>query len=153
MTKLSECQYALKAAVRRAVILAGGPAAACKALRVDAARLSRYGNPEDPSFIPVDVAHELDKLAGETVILRAMADLFGFELVPRNMVGPEFVDLTQKAGEFARESGELVSTVIEAGHDEHMSPNEARRIDDAAADVEAKVIQIRQATRRVMRST
>jgi hypothetical protein len=147
---LTDAQYALKAATRRAVKMAGGPVAASESLRVDQGRLSKYGSNGDPLYVPIDVAFELDKMAGDNVILRAMSDLFGFDLVARDVDGKAVGDLTTAAGQIARESGELISDVIEASAS-GVTPAKARLIDDVAADLEEKIIDIRAVARRSMR--
>ena len=151
MKSLTDSQYAFKAAVRRAVKLAGGPNAATDAVRVDAPRLSRYGNVDAPEFAPIDVCFDLDKAAADHVILRAWAELLGFDLVPRNVdAASAAANLAHAAGQVAKESGELISAAIEAGADGHLTPNEARRLDEEAADVEQKVINIRRIARSAM---
>lgn len=148
MNTLNDAQIALKAATRRSVTLAGGPVAASKALRVDQARLSNYGNLEHPYFVPLDVAFELDKLAGDSIILRAWGDLIGFDLVSRDLNQQITTDLTHIAGDIARESGELISSTIEAAADGRICPNEARAIDGQAADLQEKVVSIREVARK-----
>lgn len=150
MKSLTDAQYAFKAAVRRAVKMAGGPNAATEVLRVDAPRLSRYGNVDAPEFAPVDVCFELDRSAGDPVILRAWADLMGFDLTPREGAAIDALNLTTAAGQIAKDSGDLISTAIEAASDGKISPNEARTIDDAAADLQDKVVDIREAARAAM---
>lgn len=150
MKALTDSQYAFKAAVRRAVTISGGPNAAAEMVRVDAPRLSRYGNIDAPEFAPVDVCFALDKAAGDPVILRAWADLLSFDLVPRDVRTLASRDLARAAGQVARESGELISAAIEAGSDGNLTPNEARGLDDAAADVEEKVIELRNIVRPAM---
>lgn len=150
MKPFTDAQYSFKAAVRRAVKMCGGPHAAESITRVDAARLSRYGNPDAPEFAPVDVCFDLDKAAGDNVILRAWADLCGFEIVARDLDAHIAHDLTVAAGHVARESGELISAAIEAESDGVVTPNEARAIDEAAADLQEKVVNIRAAARKSM---
>lgn len=150
MKPFNDAQYAFKAAVRRAVKLAGGPNAATDVVRVDAPRLSRYGNIDTPEFAPVDVCFDLDRAAGDTVILRAWADLMGFDLTPRNVDAAVTADLAHAAGQVAKESGELISAAIEASTDGKLSVNEARGLDEAAADVEEKVINLRKIVRPAM---
>lgn len=151
MKPFSDAQYAFKAAVRRAVKMCGGPHAAEAVTRVDAARLSRYGNPDAPEFAPVDVCFDLDKAAGDGVILRAWADLCGFDITPREADSKAAHDLTVAAGQVARESGELISAAIEAQADGAVTPNEARTVDEAAADLQEKVVAIREVARKSMK--
>lgn len=148
MKPLTDAQYAFKAAVRRAVKIAGGPNAATDVVRVDAPRLSRYGNSDAPEFAPIDVCFELDKAAGNPVILRAWADLLGFDLTPRKVDAMVACDLAHAAGQVAKESGELVSAAIDAGA--NLTPAVARRLDEEAADVEEKVINLRNIVRPAM---
>jgi hypothetical protein len=151
MAAFTDTQYAFKAAVRRAVKMAGGPNAAAEMVRSPASRLSEYGNHDRPVFAPVDVCFDLDKAAGDHVILRAWAELLGFDLVPRNVDAASVAaDLAHAAGHVAKESGELISAAIEAASDGKLTPNEARRLDEEAADVEAKVINIRRIARSAM---
>ncbi|TXH85516.1 MAG: hypothetical protein E6Q77_00380 [Rhizobium sp.] len=148
MKALSDAQYAFKAAVRRAVKIAGGPNAAAESVRVDAARLSRYGNNDAPEFAPIDVCQELDAAAGDDVILRAWADLKGFDLIPRNIDAKVAGDLTAAAGAAALESGELISKAIEAAADGDITPNEARGVLEAAGEAKTKIIRIEEVARR-----
>jgi hypothetical protein len=150
MKSFTDAQFAFKAAVRRAVQLAGGCNAAANVTRVDAARLSRYGNIDAPEFAPIDVCFDLDAAAGDHVILRAWADLNGLDLTPRNAEAAAAASLAHAAGQVAKESGELISAAIEAGADGKLTPAEARRLDQEAADVEQKVINIRKIARSAM---
>jgi hypothetical protein len=152
MKPLTDAQYAFKAAVRRAVKLAGGCNAACEIVRVDAPRLSRYGNIDAPEFAPIDVCFELDKAAGDNTILRMWANMLGFDLVQRDSMENQLArDVTSLAGGIAKESGELISTAIEAVSDGTLSVNEAKAVDEAAAELQDKVVHIRTAVRKSMK--
>lgn len=147
----SDTQLAVKAAVRRAVTLAGGPTAAAQSTRVCAALLSRYGNIHSPEFAPVDVCVDLDRAAGDHVVLRALADLAGFELVLRDEAADQLArDVTALAGSIAKDSGDLVSTAIDATRAGKLSVNEAQRIDTEAADLQDRVVDIRAAVRKTI---
>lgn len=150
---LTDAQYALKAATRRAVQMAGGSSAASKELRVDQGRLSRYGSPEDALYVPIDVAAELDKLAGDHVILRAWADMLGFEIVARDPLAEQLAhDVTALAGSIAKESGELISSTIEAIADGALTPREAQKVHDEAADVIDLGVRMQSIARRSMKA-
>src|SRR3954471_8083979 len=142
MKQLTDAQYAFKAAVRRAVTMCGGPHAAAELTRVDAARLSRYGNIDCPEFAPIDVCFALDQGAGKPVIFNSWAELGQADQLAR--------DLTLLAGEIALETGELIQTAIAASADGTTTINEAKSIDDRAADVADKIVDIRRAARRKM---
>lgn len=75
----------LKSAVAYAVEEAGGLRIASERCRVAPSQLSNYGSFADShekTFIPLDVAFEIDVLAGEPIILEAYAELHGYRLVP-----------------------------------------------------------------------
>src|SRR4051812_37079712 len=72
---------AVKSATRRACDDAGPLNSIAVHTRCDAARLSRYGNADGPEFIPLDIAMDLDALSGGDRILRAWAELRGYDLV------------------------------------------------------------------------
>jgi hypothetical protein len=156
---LTDPQYAVKAATRRAIQLAGGPHAAEDYIRancpsrqgMDAARLSRYGNPNEPEFAPIDICFLLDQAAGSPEIVRALACLEAHDLVARESVAAQLAkDVTALAGDIAKDSGELISTAIEASGDGVVSINEAKAIDQRAADLQDKVVDIRRAARKSM---
>ncbi|MCK1503885.1 phage regulatory CII family protein [Bradyrhizobium sp. 18] len=150
---MTEQQVAFKAAVRRAVFLAGGPNAAARSTRVNATLLSKYGNIDELVYAPIDVCFQLEQAAGEPCVLRALADLHGFELVARDSGAEKFTrDITALAGSIARESGELISTTIEAAADGNISINDARAIDGEAADLQDKIVSIRTAARKSIAS-
>jgi hypothetical protein len=143
MAAFTDTQYAFKAAVRRAVKMAGGPNAAAEMVRSPASRLSEYGNHDRPVFAPIDVCFDLDRVAGDHVILRAWAELVGFDLVPRAVDDASIAgDLARAAGDLARETGEVISFSIEAEADGKLTPNEARRLQPEVADVKEKVIRM-----------
>lgn len=148
MRALTDAQYAFKAAVRRAVKLAGGNSAAAEVVRAHGSQLSHYGNADQAAFAPIDVCFELDGAAGDDVILRAWADLKGFDLIPRNIDAKVAGDLTAAAGAAALESGELISKAIEAGADGSVTPNEARAVIEAAGEAKSKIVRIKEVARR-----
>ena len=150
MKPFSDAQYAFKAAVRRAVQMAGGCNAAAAMTRVDAARLSRYGNLDSPEFAPIDVCFDLDAAAGAPICLRALADVYGYEIAPRDAGRASVSDLASAAGEVAKESGDLISQAIEASADGKLTPNEARRLHDEAAELGDKVVRLQNIVRPAM---
>jgi hypothetical protein len=140
----------MKAAVRRAVKMAGGCEAAAACTRVDAPRLSRYGNVDTPEFAPIDVCIDLDKCAGDDEILRAWADLRGYDLTPRDADKSAPLDLIAQAGDIAKDSGELVSHTIVAAADGKFTPNEAKSLDNEAADLQERIVELRATARKAM---
>lgn|GEM_PF-1061951 len=68
-----------------AIVLAGGISCILPFTRVGVSTLSKYASYNDEhhdSFVPVDVAIEIDRRAKSPIIARAMAALLGFDLVP-----------------------------------------------------------------------
>jgi hypothetical protein len=100
--QLSDLQLGLKAAVRRAVKLAGGPVAAAQDTRADPARLSRYGNHLDPLVAPLDVAADLDRAAGDDVILRAWAAARGYALQMRGADATALDEMRKRGADLMR---------------------------------------------------
>jgi len=132
----------MKAAVRRACELAGGVSAATTNTRADAASLSRYGNLNEALFCPIDIAMDLDRLAGDDIILRAWANLRGYALLPGH-VAPTRAPLTTSIGDAARKFGALTDTALDAAADGTLTPREGREILDAAHSVESDLIDIK----------
>ena len=112
----------IKAAVRRALNLAGGGECFSHATRVDAPRLCRYASQNDPQHMPVDVVLELDREAGSPVIVGQLAALLGYQLV-HSKSDPRPVD-GALAARLARETSEVTITLIEALNDGAISPRE-----------------------------
>lgn len=141
---LTEQQIAFKAAFRRGVTLAGGPVAAARSTRVCASLLSNYGNPERPEFPPIDICFDIDAASGSSIILRAWADLTGFDLVKRDEVADQIRrDVTSLAGDIAKDSGTVVSDALDAVRSGKPSVNTIKAFDEVAADLQEKVVDIR----------
>jgi hypothetical protein len=102
-------RLALKAAVNRAVDLAGGPSQSSHVTRGCASDLSRYGNQNYPDrHCPIDVVLDLDRAARSPVIAAALAEAEGYRLVAvdRQDVGEismaDVVRIVTEAGEAAK---------------------------------------------------
>lgn len=139
---------ALKAATRRATLEAGTLADIAKNTRLDAARLSRCGNPSESEFLPIDVAMDLDALAGDDRILRAWAELRGYDLV-KDERGVRVESMARRVGAVGKESGELLSEMCGAIADGKVTPLEAERIESAAEDVKDNVVRLQEDCRRI----
>ncbi len=124
MRELSPFDIKLKAAFRRAVEQAGGGVAVASATRVDAGRISRYGNPNDPMMPPGDIINSVDKLAADPICLRVMAEDVGCELTPFDDPARSDADVIQTVGEFAKSAGELSHFALRAASDGHLSNND-----------------------------
>jgi hypothetical protein len=120
---------AIKAATRRACEEAGPLKEIAAATRVDAPQLSRYGNVEEPSFVPVDVAMDVDRLAGKPTILAAYAQVCGFALVPHELHA-HACRLFDHVAEIARDMSAVVAELAEQKPE---TPARARAIEDKTA--------------------
>ncbi|MFW7268813.1 hypothetical protein ACMAUO_12690 [Gluconacetobacter sp. Hr-1-5] len=78
----SQTLAAIKTATANAIARVGGVHAAETICRVGNSQLSDYQNPHRPSIVPVDVALDLDRRAHEPVILREIARIEGYALMP-----------------------------------------------------------------------
>lgn len=139
---------ALKAATRRATIEAGTLADVAKRTRIDATRISKAGNPNENEFLPLDVAMDLDALAGDDRILRAWAELRGYDLV-KDEKGVAIEDMARHVGSVGKESGELISEMCSAVADGKVTPAEASRIENAAEDVKDNIVRLQDDCRRI----
>lgn len=130
---------AIKNAVRRALRQAGGGLRELAGLtRLSAAQLSRFGDLNSDQWVPLDVALDLDSLAGEPVITRALAELLGYDLVPSTAVVAQGRLMEHLAG-LARESGDVMASISMALADGKLTPNELAQIEANLADLDAQV--------------
>ncbi|WP_065091615.1 phage regulatory CII family protein [Rhizobium leucaenae] len=107
----------LKAATRRALTMAGGGDSFQHVTRVSAAQLSKYsGQAEEKSFMPIDVAVEADIEANSPIILSAMAEILGYQLVPAGtVINVAVKPVTIKdALTIANEAADVVKAITEA---------------------------------------
>ena len=143
-----EDYLSLKAATRRATMEAGTLADIAERTRIDASRISKAGNPNEAEFLPIDVAMDLDALAGDDRILRAWADMCGYSLhkIECNVA---VENMSRHIGAVGKESGELISEMCEAVADGKVTPAEALRIEQAAEDVRDNVLRLQADCRRI----
>lgn len=139
---------AIKSATRRACEDAGPLHEIAANTRADKSQLSRYGNPDQSEFIPLDVAMDLDALSGGDRILRAWAELRGYELV-RDERGVAVEDMTRHIGAVGVEAGELISEMCNAASDGKITPREAEAVERRADDVIDNVTLLKADMRRV----
>nr|WP_299805879.1 phage regulatory CII family protein [Tardiphaga sp.] len=127
---------------------AGTLADLARRTRIDASRISKAGNPNESEFLPIDVAMDLDALAGDDRILRAWAELRGFDLV-KDERGVAVESMARHVGSVGKESGELISEMCSAIADCKVTPAEATRIEAAAEDVKDNVLRLQDDCRRI----
>lgn len=126
-------QRTLKSATDGAYELAGGISRIIDFTRVGTAQLSKYAsfNVEyRESFIPVDVAIEVDRRAKTPTIVKEMAALLGYELVPmQGQFDPAIGGLTEMDAHKVVSGGlDLARTILDALLDGHIDPLERKRI-------------------------
>jgi hypothetical protein len=142
---------AIKSATRRACEDAGPLHEIAANTRADKSQLSRYGNPDQAEFIPLDIAMDLDALSGGDRILRAWAELRGYDLV-RDERGVRVEDMTRHIGAVGVEAGELISEMCNAAADGKITPREAEAVERRADDVIDNVTLLKADMRRVRAS-
>lgn len=143
MRELSPFDVRMKAAFRRAVEQAGGGVAVASVTRMDASRISRYGNPNDSLMPPADILLSVDKLAAEPICLRAMAEEWNLELVSHDDPKRAHSEIILAVGEFAADSGSLINAANRAWADRHISPNDERVVGAAIAEVEDSIREVK----------
>lgn len=141
----------LKAATRAAVKAAGAIAVVAEETRLDSGTLCNSYQLHKTNFIPIDDAVRIDAMTGDCRIVRAMARLLGYRLVPINATDERRSALIAEAGDVAREAGELVSEIINVSADGQFTPTDARHVDGQAADLEPAVHSIRKICHGVMK--
>lgn len=98
----------LKQATNAALSMTGKMEAFAARTRVEKAALSKYGSVSEPaSFIPIDVAADLDRAIGAPIVLKAQAALQGFALAPIDLLPGGDLD-GEDLATIARETGEVV---------------------------------------------
>lgn len=152
-SRIEVSDFALLKSATRAAIRAAGPIAnVSRETRLDGGTLSRAGNIAENNFLPIDDAVRIDAMSGECRIVRTMARMLGYRLVPINETHGTDQALLNDAGEIARESGELVSNIVELSADGHFSPTDAKIVANDAGDVEHLVHRILKRCHGVMKS-
>ena len=103
--------YALKAATRHAVKMAGGCESASQVVGRSKSSLSNYGHKDKPDCIPVDVVLDLEQDIGEPAITRSLAKLQGYSLVPNGDTPTRESNLDALLLDATKELGEAVDVI------------------------------------------
>jgi hypothetical protein len=77
----------IKAATRKLVTQAGGQESAAQVCRVSGPSLAYYGLPHRDQYIPADAIADLERDVGVPLVTRILAELAGYDLVPRDGAG------------------------------------------------------------------
>ncbi|KAB2743516.1 phage regulatory CII family protein [Brucella anthropi] len=129
-------QRSLKAATDGAYVLGGGISCILPFTRVGVSTLSKYASYNDEhrdNFIPADIIIEIDRRTKSPVIVRAMAALLGFDLVPIAGGAPDAQadaePLTEKdAHRVMSESMDVSQAILHALDDNRIDALERRGI-------------------------
>lgn len=120
--------HALKSAVRRARKMAGTRDQIAEQTRVGSTQIANYEDAKQAdTHIPIDVAMDMDELAGEDVILAQWAALKGYQLTPVKPMEPTG-DIMHHAAAILKETGEAIASISQA----NMTP---RQRDEAIKEV------------------
>lgn len=132
-------RLALKAAVKRALALAGGAASFQHATRLHESNLSRAASPQgEDHHLPLDVALDLDREAGAPVVLSEFARLCGYRLAPLKAEAEGDIGV----GDISRlmsASHKTNAGLLAAIEDSHVSPSEAKAV---AKDIDATIREL-----------
>lgn len=133
----------LKAAFRDLVAAAGGNVRAATLSRADSARLSRYGAVQETTQAPIDVIAALEREVGEPIVTRVLAELAGYELVPREKPVETGQAMLVHVGEIAGSAGQLLAELSSAVADQTITPTERETIDERARDAITQIEELR----------
>lgn len=119
---------ALNAATRHLIDTIGSQDAAAMFTRVERSTLAQYLSNEFPSSIPADVTADLEFVAGDLIVTRALAEVGGYVLIKK----PPVAGTTDWMAHFAhitKEGGDVFSRIGEAvGDDGKISLDESHRL-------------------------
>ena len=144
--RLTDNQLKIKAAVRYAVEKAGGNALASERIHVPGSDLSLWCSDNSNRYIPLDHAIDLDRAAGQPIIMRTMARISGVDVVTPEEKTELAGSVHKIVGMLARATGELESAALDANEDGSISPNEDKTIRRHCALVRDVVDHIETAT-------
>lgn len=123
MKLADEKSLALKTAAKLLIARCGGLEAAASACRVSVSNLSEYGSRNHPErHMPVDVALQLEEVAGEPIVTGALARMQGHSCVRPD--GEAVGVLSEAVAAAARHAGEVTARFVEASADSRIDHRE-----------------------------
>lgn len=122
----------LKTVSHSLVDLAGGVDAAASVTRVGRTVLCDYSRPGQPHFMPIDVAHDLERAIRRPVVTQHLALLMGFDLVP--IVASEGGLLPAALAKLGRDVAALFGEAAAALADGQLSDDERQALRLRAAE-------------------
>ncbi|MCW2242195.1 hypothetical protein M2351_006851 [Azospirillum canadense] len=142
----------IKAAVRRLVKLAGGIEAAAAEVGVSKSAISNYANPHMADQARVDVIFALEQAIGDPVVVRQLAAMHGYDLVPVTVSEeadadmdaplPESMDVTYRAAEIGHVLADAVSRGV-------MTDETAVKLEERCERLVTRAIKLREGVVRV----
>ncbi|MBT9373206.1 hypothetical protein [Rhizobium sp. CSW-27] len=144
MRPFSEVAYlSLKRAVEVAYSLAGGVSLFALTTRVRVSTLSKYasdGADNLDTCMPIDVAIDLDRAARQPVVTAKMAELLGYDLVPRvPPAGASRRVVDGDAVDFMVEAMDVVRAIQAALADGRVSRDDARKVMAELSDLQREI--------------
>lgn len=112
----------LKTATKASIAACGGLDAAATITRVGKTALSEYQNRNSASVVPVDIAADLDLCAEQPLILAALAQMQGYQIIALK-VGDG--DVAASMERVAASSGVTMATAVRVMADGIITPDEA----------------------------
>lgn len=148
MRHFPEDQYvSLKRAAEVGYTLAGGVTLFQHITRVNVATLSKYasdGADNLKTYMPVDVAVDLDRAAKTPVVTAKMAELLGYRLVPMEApAGASRRVDDSDAIDFMTEAMDVVRSIQHARADGKISRHDETKILAELADLEAEIADLK----------
>ncbi|TAY95844.1 phage regulatory CII family protein [Rhizobium ruizarguesonis] len=133
MRHFSEKAYrSLKCVCSVAYDLAGGNTLFQHSTRVVVSQLSKYASlneDDEKSYMPIDVAVDLDRAAGSPVITGTMAQLLGFRLEPLTAAAAEADKLSERdAHKLLAEAMDVSQALLAAFGDGRIDALERKRL-------------------------
>lgn len=126
-------QRSLKSATDGAYVLSGGISCILPFTRVGVSTLSKYASFNDEhhdSFMPIDVVVEVERRAKSPVIIRQLAALVGYELVPCQRHHEPARSVTEAdAHRVLKEAMDVAQAIIAAREDNRIDAAERKIID------------------------
>ena len=131
-------RVAMKLATRRAIEQAGGLKTVAAHTRVSASNLSDYCNDRLSTFVPLDVAADIDALCGANIILGAWQD-YSLAAKQQNTEA-----ITGHLSSVMTDTGHLMKVVGEGLGDGVLTRREASDSLRAASEVKEEIIELEQ---------
>ena len=141
----------LKAATDGAYVLSGGISRILDFTRVSTSQLSKYasfGDDNADSFVPIDVAIEVDRAAKSPVIVKEMAALLGYELAPKRQAVDfhSVLPVTQADGyRVLKETMDVVQALNDALADSRIDAADFKKIDKELLEAIRELEKVRNA--------